>query len=43
MLVEMVKDDGALRMIAGTASQRLHFGVQLLDQPLLMRRDNVHG
>ena len=43
MLVKMMKDDGALRMVARAAGKRLDLGVQLLDQSLLMRRDNVHG
>ena len=43
MLIKVMKDDGALRMVARTAGKRLDLGVQLLDQSLLMRRDNIHG
>ena len=43
MFVKMMKDDGALRKVARPAGKRLDLGAQLLDQSLLMRRDDVHA
>jgi len=43
MFVEMMKDNGALNMIARASGESLDLGVQLLDQSLLVRRDDVHG
>ena len=43
MFVEMMKDNGALNMIARASGESLDLGVQLLDQSLPVRRDDVHG
>jgi hypothetical protein len=43
MLVQVMEKNRSLDKIARLARQRLHLGIQLLDQSLLMCRDDVHG
>ena len=42
MIVEMVQHDRALAEVLRPPGQRRHFFVQLLDQALLVRRDDIH-
>jgi hypothetical protein len=43
MIVQMMKDNGALPMVAWPPCQRRDFFFQLLDQAMLVRGDNIHG
>src|SRR6188768_1691603 len=42
MIEQMMHYDGTLRMVTAAPGERRHLQVQLLDQPVTMRRDNVH-
>jgi hypothetical protein len=43
MVVQMVQNHRALRMVARPAGQRIDLDLQLFDQPLLVRGDDVHA
>src|SRR6187399_1416831 len=42
MIEQMMQHDGTLRMVTAAPGERCHLQVQLRDQPVTMRRDNVH-
>ena len=42
MIVEMVQHHRALTMVTAPPGQRGDFGLELLDQSLLVRGDDVH-
>jgi hypothetical protein len=43
MIKEVMEHDGPLAMVATATGQRLGLVLQLLDQPVLVRRDDVHA